>query len=342
MRAKFFETCDVVSVTQIARSTMESPDDVEMYQIIDTSLVCPAKRESEHQRPMARHRTETSDKMTFEPSPLESRKFFIRAPSLEYSLNGSIKIGNVITDIFLPQDPIAKLQPLAEIITMTSSSEGTRKRGDHSDASAKLYAAFGSQAKGKHSADIRTEYDFDNVDTLMLERNPRAADVTALCGEDPEVQDALRRGPIYFITGLKVARGLRYSTIQLKESEVGLGTQGNVTNEVAIQANLDMNAGTDGAESHTVLGDVILAYRLHIVKKEGWRWRGEAALGTRAYWPGNAGFLGREEMRPEGEVETKSLSAQDLKHFAEDEGYETGSILMTDDEEAWSMACVED
>jgi len=365
MRAKFFETCDVVSVTQIATSTMESPDDVKLYQvnepqrgkelcdtiqmridclqIIDTSLFCPAKRGSEHQRPMARHRTETSNKMTFEFPPSEDRKFFIRAPSFDYPPSGPIDIGNVITDLFLPQEPIAQLQPLASNCTMESSSEGTRKRGDHSDASAKLYAAFSSQAKGKRSADIRTEYNFDSVDTLMLGRCPRAADITVLCGENPAVQNALRRGPVYVITGLKVARGLRCSTIQSKESEAGLGTQDNVTNEVAFQANLDMNAGTDDTELHTVLGDVILAYRLHIVKKEGWKWRGEAALETRAYWPGNAGFLSTHEMRPEVELETESLSAQDLKYFAEDKDYgEIKIIGVKDDKEAWSMACIED
>ncbi|KAI4908603.1 uncharacterized protein J4E92_010796 [Alternaria infectoria] len=311
-----------------------------MYQIIDTSLICPVKRGSEHQRPMARHRTETSDKMTFEPSPLESRNLFIRAPSLDYPPNGPIKIGNVITDMFRPQDPIAQLEPLAEIITMASSNEGTRKRGDHGsarlDASAKLCAAFGSQAKGKRSTNMRTVYDFNNVETLMLERNPRVTEIIALCDAEPKVQYALKRRPIYVITGLKVARGLRYSIIQSRESEVGLSTQGNVTKEDAVQAHLDSSAGTDGTESYTVFGDVILAYRLHVIKKAGWKRRGEADLKI------GAGFLSTEEMRLEGEVETKSLSAQDLKHFAEDEGYETGSILMTDDEEAWSMACVED
>ncbi|KAI4657231.1 uncharacterized protein J4E79_007848 [Alternaria viburni] len=281
------------------------------------------------------------------PSHQEDKLFYIRAPSLDHLRNGPIKIGNIITDIFLPQDPIAHFEPLANIIDGASLSEGTRERGDHGsvglNVSAKLYAAFGSQAKGKRSADTRTVYDFDNVDTLMLERNPRAAEMTALRDEDPEVHDALKRAPVYVITGLKIARGLKYSTIHSKESEVGLGAQGNVTKEVAVRANLDKNAGTDGTGSYTVLGDVIIAYRLHIFKKEGWRWRGEAALETRTYWPGNAGFLSREDAKPEVEVETESLSAQDLKYFVEDEGYgEIENIDVKDAEEEWSMMCVED
>jgi len=281
------------------------------------------------------------------PSHQEDKLFYIRAPSLDHPRNGPIKIGNIITDMFRPQDPIAQFKPLANIIDGASLSEGTRERGDHGsiglDVSAKLYAAFGSKANGKRSADTRTVYDFDNVDTSMLERNPRAAEMTALRDEDPEVQDALKRAPVYVITGLKVARGLRYSTIHSKESEVGLGAQSNVTKEVAIQANLDKNAGTDGTGSYTVLGDVIIAYRLHIFKKEGWRWRGEAALETRTYWPGNAGFLSREDAKQEVEVATGALSVQDLKYFAEDEEYgEIESIDMRDAEEEWSMMCAED
>ena len=285
--------------------------------------------------------------MTKMPPPQEDRKFYIRAPSLEYPRDGPIQIGNIITDIFSPQDSISQLNPITKIIDGASLSEGKRERGVRGstdlDLSAKLYAAFGSQANMKHSADVQTMYEFDQVDTIMLERNPKATDMTVLRNQDAQVQAALRIGPVYVITGLKVAKGLRYSTIQSNEREIGLDTQGNVTKEVAIQANLNRNTARDSTESYTVLGDVILAYRLHIVKKEGWIWRSEAALETRTYWPGNAGFLSREDIKPEVEVETDALSVQDLKYFAEDEEYgEIKSIDVEDTEEEWSMMCVEE
>jgi len=281
------------------------------------------------------------------PPPQEDKKFYIRAPSLDYPRDGPIQIGNIITDVFLPQDPISQLDLITKIIDGASLSEGKRERGNHGsadlDIATKLYAAFGSHAKMKQSAEARTVYEFDEVETLMLERNPRATDMTVLRNEDSEVRAALRRGPIYIITGLKVAKGLKYSTVQSNEREIGLGAQGNVTKEVAIQANLDRNTGTDGTESYTVLGDVILAYRLHIIKKEGWRWIGERALETQTYGPGSAGFLSREEIKPEVEVATGALSVQDLEYFAEDEEYgEIESIDMKDAEEEWSMICVED
>jgi hypothetical protein len=50
------------------------------------------------------------------------------------------------------------------------------------------------------------------------------------------------------------------------------------------------------------MDDKVLAYRLHVVKKEGWNLKGETALESKSHWPGSAGFLLREEVVAEAAV----------------------------------------
>ncbi len=58
------------------------------------------------------------------PREGKERKFYLRAPDLEFRLNGPIKIGNLITDMTLPQDPITFLDPLPKIIHGSGYSQG--------------------------------------------------------------------------------------------------------------------------------------------------------------------------------------------------------------------------
>jgi hypothetical protein len=280
------------------------------------------------------------------PTTQEDKKFYIRAPSLDYPRDGPIKIGNIITDAFRPQDDIANLSPISSIIDGASFGEGKKehekKASKGLDLSAKIYAAFGGRAEAKHGEDVKTVYDFDQVDTLMLQTNPRSSDMAAIRDTNTEVQAALKKGPVYIITGLKIARGLKYSNVRSTERKSGLGGKGQASAEVAVEANVEANTSTGDIESYTVMGDIVLAYRLHIVKKEGWKWRGEAALESKSHWPASAGFMNKGELVAESGVETAELSLQDLSFLAEEEGYEgTEGIDVADGEEEWRMMCFE-
>jgi hypothetical protein len=135
------------------------------------------------------------------PASKKDRKFYFRAPDLEFRLNGPIKIGNVITDMTLPQDPITSLDPLSKIIPGSGYSKGKMESEQHASVSAglsaKLYDVFGGQAEAKTSRSLKTIYAFDKVSAWYLEKNPTAADAEKFREKDDEFKNALRNGPVY-------------------------------------------------------------------------------------------------------------------------------------------------
>ena len=133
------------------------------------------------------------------PAPTH-RKFYLRAPDLEFRLDGPIKIGNVITDMSLPQDPITLLDPLPKIIPGSGYSKG-KTESEHSTSinatlSAKFYDMFGGQAEAKRSSSSKTIYAFDEVSAWYLEKNPTAADAKQFREKDEEFKHALQNGPV--------------------------------------------------------------------------------------------------------------------------------------------------
>jgi hypothetical protein len=132
--------------------------------------------------------------------PTKSRKFYLRAPDLEFRLNGPIKIDNILTDLSLPQDPISFLDPLPNIISGSGYGEGKTESEHHSSVhaglSAKLYDVFGGQAEAKRSSSVKTIYEFEEVEALYLENNPTVKEMKALRESDAEVKSALKNEPV--------------------------------------------------------------------------------------------------------------------------------------------------
>lgn len=134
------------------------------------------------------------------PASTKARKFYLRTPDLEFRLNGPIKVGNVITDMTLPQDPITFLDPLPKIIPGSGYSKGKTESEHHASVNAglaaKLYDVFGGQAEAKTSSSLKTIYAFDKVSAWYLEKNPTAADAKKFREKDDEFKNALRNGPV--------------------------------------------------------------------------------------------------------------------------------------------------
>ncbi|KAI9774755.1 MAG: hypothetical protein M1839_001622 [Geoglossum umbratile] len=276
----------------------------------------------------------------------EDKKFYLKAPALEFKLNGPIKIGNIIKDMKYPQDPIAVLDPLPAIISGSSYGKGKKEHESHASVnislSAKVYEVFGGQAEAKGSNTLRTVYEFDKIEALYLQTNPTAADARKICDSNKEVYGALNRGPVYIVTGLKIAKGLKYSNRHTAERQGGLSGQGHVTEDAAVEANMEGGRGGEEVETYTVKGDTILAYRLHIIKKEGFRWIGEPELDVKTFDPREGGFMNRDEKVQEVEVETGEVSQQDVIYFANEEEYgDVREVDIEDEEEAWSMLSIE-
>ncbi|CZR67102.1 uncharacterized protein PAC_17001 [Phialocephala subalpina] len=280
------------------------------------------------------------------PASTKDRKFYLRTPDLEFRLNGPIKIGNVITDMTLPQDPITFLDPLPKIIPGSGYSKGKTESEHHASVnaglSAKLYDVFGGQAEAKTSSSLKTIYAFDKVSAWYLEKNPTAADAEKFREKDDEFKNALRNGPVYIVTGLKIAKGLRYSNQRASEHKAALSGGGHVTQEATVEGRLEGELGGENTDTWTVLGDPILAYRLHIMKTKGWSWKGEGNLTAKTYDPGDAGFMNREDEVDEFEVDTDEVLPKDIGFFAMEQEFEGVHYLdFEDEEEEWSLTVLE-
>jgi hypothetical protein len=143
------------------------------------------------------------------------------------------------------------------------------------------------------------------------------------------------------VTGLKIAKGLRYSNKRKANLEGSLRAQGHVTKEASFGGTLDGNRGEEDLENYTIIGDTILAYRLHIIKKEGFRWFGERDLGIKTLDPGQAGFMNHNKKSDEEGIEVEEVTIKDVKYFAEDEEYgDVEEASVEDREEEWSLLCV--
>lgn len=97
------------------------------------------------------------------------------------------------------------------------------------------------------------------------------------------------------------------------------------------------------ADSWTVLGDCILAYRLHIVKKKGWSWRGEIDLNAKSYQPGDAGFMNQKDEVDDFKVATEELQPKDVAFFAKEQEFSGLKYVdFADEEEEWALAVLEE
>jgi hypothetical protein len=134
------------------------------------------------------------------PASTHDRNFYLRAPGLEFRVNGPIRIGNVITDMTLPQDPITHWDPLSNIVSGSGFSKGTTETKQHASINAgfatKLGKIFGGQTDAKRSNSMTTVYAFDKISALYLEENPTVTDARAFRRKDENFKNALRDGPV--------------------------------------------------------------------------------------------------------------------------------------------------
>ncbi|KAJ4990181.1 putative subtilisin [Stagonosporopsis vannaccii] len=267
----------------------------------------------------------------------EARKRFL---TLENVFNNLADL-----DILLDKDPISKLNPTPSIITGSGYGKGKKEHEGHAsvklDLSAKIYEVFGGQAEARSSNSLRTIYEFDKIVAKYFQTNLTKADAKKLRDTDAEVKGALSRGPVYVISGLKIAKGLKYSNKRTEDIGGSMGAYGRVTKDASVKADLEGDKGGEDLENYTVIGDTILAYRLHIIKKEGFRWLGERDLEVKTLDPGAAGFMNRNETLSEKDVDIEEVTAKDAKYFAEDEEYgNVEEIKLKDGEEDWSLLSI--
>ncbi|KAI5920980.1 hypothetical protein F4810DRAFT_722920 [Camillea tinctor] len=163
------------------------------------------------------------------PASTKDRKFYFRAPDLEFGLNGPIKIGNIISG--------------------SGYGKGKTESRNHTSVNAslstKLYDVFGGQAEAKANRSMKTIYEFDKVSALYLEKNPTATDAKKFCEQDDEFKRALKNGLVNIVTGLKIEEGLRYSNLKASGHEAALSGKGHVTQETTLEGRLERESGEE-------------------------------------------------------------------------------------------------
>ncbi|KAF3001372.1 hypothetical protein E8E13_006595 [Curvularia kusanoi] len=264
-----------------------------------------------------------------------------------YNIEGPIQIGNIIRDMKRPQDPIATLIPVPDIVTGSGFGDGKLEHEGHgslkASLSSKIYDVFGAQAVAGSSSSLRTTYEFDEIEAQYLRKNPTKADAEKLFETDKEIKGALSRGPVFVVTGLKIAKGLKYTNRRTAEQGGSLGAQSRITNEASVGGNLEAERGGEDVENYTVKGDTILAYRLHVIKRESFRWFAERELEVKAVNHGKAGFMNHSEDVEDDGVNISEATAQDAQYFAEEEEYgDVEQLAMQDDQESWTLLSISD
>ncbi|RFU32506.1 hypothetical protein B7463_g3818, partial [Scytalidium lignicola] len=173
------------------------------------------------------------------PSAQEDRKFYLQVLDFEFVQGGLIKIGNIITDMFLSQDLITFLDPLLNIIE-GARGEGNRECKSHVSVnmsfSVKLYEVFSGRAEAKGNRNMRTVYDYDKIESWYLVTNLMASDTKALRQKDKELDGVLNSGLVYIVTGLKIVKGLKYSNWHIAEMQGSLSGVGCVNEHVTLEA----------------------------------------------------------------------------------------------------------
>lgn len=223
-----------------------------------------------------------------------------------------------------PEDRLAILSPISEIVEGSSHAQGTKVHEHHDSTRAKfsamLYTVFGGHAESKSSTTIRTVYSFNKIQTLHLKNNPTAKEVKSLRSTDEEIDATLKHEPLFIVTGLKIAKGLKYLNERTIDTQGGLGGQSKITKGLSVEGDFGAARGGEDKDEYKVIGDTIIAYRLHIIRSSSWIWiRGqEVKVGT--YDPNAGGFMNRDERAPYDDLEDKEVSKQGYCRFCSGAG----------------------
>ncbi|KAK4444754.1 hypothetical protein QBC34DRAFT_474219 [Podospora aff. communis PSN243] len=270
-------------------------------------------------------------------------KTYLLAPNFSYH-PGTIRLGDILRDPFDPTAHLSRLPPS----TPSSPTNTTTTTTTHTDLDAtfttttshtlqtSLFAKFLGLAQARASGGIDRDqsqsYTTDRLETQYFTHTPTPTDVTERLNH-PAVTAAMhagvyRKSPVYMITGLKIARGLKVEISRGKGSNVGVGVGAPVAaSGVEVGAEVDASRREDVQSAYRTEVDVIFAYQLHVISRGGWRGKGE--VGVRRYVT-DAAFLEEEE---EGKV---------VEEGVEVEAAGEGAIRVADEEMEVGVEVVEE
>ncbi|OJD29026.1 carbohydrate-binding-like protein [Diplodia corticola] len=212
---------------------------------------------------------------------MAARKTYLLTPNFGFTRDGAIALGNIIADPFAPHRPLTTLdasKPHPEI-TSKLDYDYTVTRNIDRDISAGTWTKFlgivGGNVGAQRGNGTNTEYKMESLETIMFRTEPTEAMVTERL-QHPLVRNIMHynstfRRPIYMISGIKVAKGMKCTTDKGSTKGGNVGATAPVTEGVFLGATVDMSQSRDKSESFRVGVDVVFAYQLLRIGLKGWK-----------------------------------------------------------------------
>lgn len=256
-------------------------------------------------------------------------KTYILPPNLTTHPGDAIRIGTIIVDPFRPLKPLSETKEPLKTVTHTeleTELSDSSKRG----FSSSLWAQFLEIANAKLSArvgrDIRTTYAVTSLDTISLAQDP-SDEYAASRAQEPNVRAAMNSGllgrqPVYMITGIKIAKGLRWSREQVLSTSGEVGASIPITQGVTAGAEIGAERETEHHYSSKTEQDIVFAYQLHVIADKGWR---NPKIVADQYVP-KGGLLGKKEDIETDDIDALPATLDDLSFIAEENEDEINSI----------------
>ncbi|CAF9916967.1 hypothetical protein IMSHALPRED_003358 [Imshaugia aleurites] len=268
---------------------------------------------------------------------MTAEKTYLLCPSFAFQPGGPICLGNIIADPSRPTKVLSKLDPSQNPDIVTTPEF------DYAITSDKSYALYGGvwarflqaasvKAGAEHNSDIVAKYTMDSMEVSYFKDDPTDEEVAERV-KDRRVKTAIKAGlfgpqPLYMITGLRIAKGLRHSSeISLKqEGSIGAGTQ--LTDQVSVGGETGGGQRTTWQESGRSGVDVIFAYQLHVIAQRGWR---KKRTVIDLYVP-DAAFLNNDREETQGEpMEARLATEADLREINADSDSMTFNAVKAQD-----------
>lgn len=286
-------------------------------------------------------RTETA-RWICAPSFAMALKTYILPPNLTTQPGGAFTIGSIIADPLRPSKSISKPAEPLKIVTHSELESGL-SYSSGTALSGSVWGQFLQVASvkigGRTASELRSSFTIDCLETISLEEDP-SDDYAAQRASEPRVRAAMNAGmlgraPVYMISGIKVARGLRWESEKSKGNGADVGASAPINEEVSVGAEVSAEENSSYRFASRTEQDVVFAYQLHVIFDKGWRKRATTA---ELYVP-KGGLLGKKDGKEaDADVEALALTNGELTEVAEnnEDAIETVKALESGEE----CACI--
>ncbi|RSM04463.1 hypothetical protein CEP52_006826 [Fusarium oligoseptatum] len=208
---------------------------------------------------------------------------YLLAPNWTFRPGGPITLGSIVGDPFRPHRWLSKPgadTPTPETVTtpeLNWRTETDKVRSANVSLWTKIFD-FASFDVGAHrSKSTSVSFEMSQLDTVYFAEEPSVEEITTRA-RDPRVRAVLktdsrfRRGTVYMVTGLKIARGFKLTQTASANTGANIGAEATVNPDFSAGGSLELNEETRRVAAFEAANDIIFAYQLLRITPKG---RGE-------------------------------------------------------------------